>query len=108
MDTFSSSDDPLDREIASKEAEIAKAQATIAEAESQIKAMRQEVDLLSIEVRALRRAATLRPSSGAAAPQHQPMARPMALAPEPVPPPPIQQTPSGRFRDVVDQIRASR
>lgn len=108
MDTFASSDDPLDREIATKEAEIAKAQATIAEAESQIKAMKQEAELLSIEVRALRRAASLRPSTGAAMAPAQPTVRPVALAPEPVAPPPIQQTPSGRFRDVVDQIRANR
>lgn len=111
MDTFISSADPLDQEIAAKEADVARSQASIADAESQLLSMKQSLEILAVEVRILKRAAALRPASGsqsmashvipsqAAAPRTfaQPTEAPAPVAPQ-----------VGRFRDVVDQIRAGR
>jgi peptidoglycan hydrolase CwlO-like protein len=112
MDNFLTSEDPLDLEIAAKDAEIAKAQSGIAEAEAQIAKLKQDLELMSIEVRALKRAASLRPAMGTAAaaprqappPQQQPQPQPMQSMQDPLVPP----ASAGRFRDVVDQIRANR
>lgn len=107
MDNFSTSEDPLDQEIAAKDAEIASAQSAIAEAEARISKLKQDMELLAIEVRALKRAASLRPAMGTAA------APPQRQAPPPVQPqsmqdPLVPPASAGRFRDVVDQIRANR
>ena len=111
MDTFTSSADLLDQEIAAREADVANSQASIAEAESQLLSMKQSLEILAVEVRILKRAASLRPATGSqstaghVAPQMpsvtrsftQPTEAPAAAAPQ-----------VGRFRDVVDQIRAGR
>jgi len=106
MDTFTSQEDPLDQEIAAKEAAIAKDQATIAEAEDHLLEMKRSLEILSVEVKALKRAASLRPSTfaRAAVPTNDgslaaPQAGPAGAGPA---------GGSGRFRDVVDQIRAGR
>ncbi len=152
METFTSSDDPLDQEIAAREADVARGQASISEAESHLLKLKQDLEIVTVEVRTLRRASKLRPSTTSygvatpadasppgpraqaspiaiappgprpqastndiAPPAPRPFAAPQDIAPaaprsfsspQDIAPPAPQQ--AGRFRDVVDQIRAGR
>lgn len=111
MDTFTSSADPLDQEIAAKDADVVQSQANIAEAESQLLSMKQTLEILAVEVRTLKRAAGLRPATGSQSTVSLvaavPPAAPRTFAqPAEAPAPAAPQV--GRFRDVVDQIRAGR
>lgn len=63
MDTLTPIDDPLEREISAIEAAISNDNADIAELESLLVAKRQNLQTLSVELRALKRAASLRPAS---------------------------------------------
>jgi hypothetical protein len=111
MDTFTSSADPLDQEIAAKDADVARSQASISDVESQLLSMKHALEVLTVEVKTLKRAAGLRPATGSHSVVSQ-VAAPPSVAPrsfaQPVeaPAPAAQQ--AGRFRDVVDQIRAGR
>ena len=61
MDTLSSSDDPLDRAIASIEAAIEHGGREISDIEARLTQKRQSLQLLTVEIKALKRAASLRP-----------------------------------------------
>jgi uncharacterized coiled-coil protein SlyX len=63
MDTLTPIDDPLEREISAIEAAITNDNADIAELEGLLAAKRQNIQMLSVELRALKRAASLRPNS---------------------------------------------
>jgi len=106
MDILTPSEDLLDQEIASKEADAARSQAKIAEAEAHVLKMKQDFEVTSLEVKILKRAASLRPATGSLATGS------MTAAPRPVSTPTESVSaaapPAGRFRDVVDQIRAGR
>ena len=111
MDTFTSSADLLDQEIAAKEADVTNSQASIAEAESQLLSMKQTLEILAVEVRILKRAASLRPATGSQSTVNSVAAPPPAALrtfaqPTEAPAPAAPQV--GRFREVVDQIRAGR
>ena len=109
METFISSDDPLDQEIAAREADAARGQASISEAESHLLKLKLDLEILTVEVRTLKRAAGLRPSTTsrvAVSPAAVSPAAPRPYAPPHDIAPPTPQV--GRFRDVVDQIRAGR
>ena len=96
MDNITQSDDPLEREIAALEVAITNDNADIAELEGILAQKQQNVQMLAVEIRALKRAASLRP-----------VARP-AEAPAPVAAPaPATESYTGRFRNVVAQIRTS-
>ena len=107
METFTSPDDPLDQEIAAREADIGRIQASIAEAESNLLKSKQDLEVVVVEVRTLKRAAGLRPSK--ASPAGPGIAAPVAQRAYAPPQEIVPPTPQvGRFRDVVDQIRAGR
>ncbi len=109
MDKITHSDDPLEKEIAALEMAISNDNADIAELEALLVQKRQNLQMLTVEIRALKRAASLRPVAAArvevAAPA--PVAVPSA-APAPAPAP-VQATEShaARFRNVVAQIRTT-
>jgi hypothetical protein len=63
METFASPDDPLMQEIASLERAIVHDNADIAELESLLVQKKQNIQMLSVEMRALKRASALRPIS---------------------------------------------
>jgi hypothetical protein len=110
MDTFTSSDDALDHEIAARDADLARSLAGISETESHLIKLKQDMEILAVEVRTLKRAAGLRPAgtmyvAASPAPAAAVAARTFTT-PNDIPAPAPQQV--GRFRDVVDQIRAGR
>ena len=94
MDSIIRSEDPLEFEIASLETAIANDIADVAELEALLVQKRQNLHMLSVEARTLKRAAFLRPLM------------PAAEVPAPIP---LSQPESktGRFRNVVAQIRTS-
>lgn len=97
MDKITQSDDPLEREIAALETAIANDNADVAELEGLLVQKRTNLQMLTVEVRALKRAASLRP-----------VAQAPVEAPAPVPVPvPAPESLTGRFRNVVAQIRTS-
>jgi len=108
MDIIQSAVDPLDQEIALKEADNARIQANIDEAERQLAKLKQEMEYLAIELKTLKRAASLRPQAA----NNPPAPTRPAFAPVEPPQPTVTQPSAapqaGRFRDVVDQIRAGR
>ena len=98
MDSLTHSDDPLEREIAALEVAIINDNGDIAELEEILAQKRRNVQMLTVEVRVLKRAASLRPIVRAAEVQ------------APVPPPeaaPAAGSRTGRFKNLVAQIRTS-
>ena len=61
MDSPTTSDDPLDRAIASIEAAIKDGDLEISDIEARLTQKRQNLRMLTVEVKALKRAASLRP-----------------------------------------------
>jgi len=108
METFTTSNDPLEQEIAAREADIARNQASIAELESKLLTLKQTQEILAVEVRALKRAAGLRPTAALPAVEISAAAPVRAVAPPAEAPTPAPIVPAGRFREVVNQIRAGR
>lgn len=98
MDKITRSDDPLEQEIAILESAIANENADFAELEGLLVQKQHDLQMLSVEVRTLKRAASLRPIAKAAeipAP---------ALVPTLVP---VPESHARRFRNVVAQIRTT-
>ena len=94
MDNIAQSGDPLEREIAALEVAIINDNADIAELEATLVQKRQNIQILAVEVRVLKRAASLRPITRVAEVQ----------TPVPAPAP---EAHTGRFKNVVAQIRTS-
>lgn len=128
MDTFTPVDDALGKEIAAIEAAIANENADVKELEELLSQKRQNIQMLAIELKALRRAASLRPVAGtgsyaappsasaasssatnsisSAAPAPAPAAAAMESA-EPEPAQPSRFRPVSRPNDVRPLSRAS-
>ncbi len=105
MDKIIASNDPLEQEIAAVEATIVNDNAEVAELEGLLAQKKHGLQLLAVEVRALKRAASLRPITPAAEVRVlAPAAEVRVLAPAPIAAPEPQP---GRFRNMVAQIRTS-
>lgn len=118
MDANKTSNDPLDIEIAALETAISQDNADIAELESLLVQKRQSVQMLSVEVKALKRAASLRPATVTQdnpAPVQAPVAvpvqiQPLAAVPAAAPPAPAasaEPPAPTRLRSVFGQIRTN-
>ncbi len=85
MDTLTPIDDPLECEISAIEAAISNDNADIAELEALLVAKRKNLQTLSVELRALKRAASLRPATmgGKLPPQMSSMAPMPTMPPMP-------------------------
>ncbi len=112
METFTTSNDPLEQEIAAREADIARNQASIADLESKLLTLKQTQEILAVEVRTLKRAAGLRPTAVLPVAEIPATAPVRAVTPPAEAPAPALASgpivPAGRFREVVNQIRAGR
>ena len=95
METFTPSEDPLTLEITSLEAAIAHDSADIAEPEDLLVQKKQNIQILSVEMKALRRASSLRPAFAA-----------KTEAPSPAQTPHVQPQPHpGGLRGLVGPLR---
>jgi hypothetical protein len=103
MNTSARPGDPLELEIASLEAAMVKSNAEIAEVEALLAKKRQSLEVLSVEIRTLKRAATLRPIR----PVAQGAGEPPPVSVASLPPESASVSSAGRFRNVVAQIRTS-